>query len=392
MNTVHRVYLAPYGVGLGHASRLTLLAQSLNQPGIQFVFSSFGEAYNYIRGLGFRCNLVPPVEFLWGKNGEFSVKNNIQKIPQWLVNLPLQINMEIKYLMEFNPRVIVSDSRLSPLIAANILDKPRILIINQIKLLLTPRLRDFKAARLYETCNGELMGGMWNIANRILIPDLPSPFTISEETISTVKSIRNKMNYIGFITPRNKVLDKNIETTKNQLGIDSKKHIIFVHISGPKATRLPIIKTLIEILKFQLNLQIIVSEGKTGGSTIPQRMNNSIWYYEWCPVRDEIMTLSDALIIRGGHTAISQAIQFGKPFISIPIESHGEQLSNSKKIEKLGIGISINPKAITSQNVIRNLNKIIYEDTFQKEMEKIRNISNKLNGIENIKDIILTYS
>ena len=214
---MHRVYLAPYGVGLGHASRLALLAQSLTQPGIQFVFSTFGEAYNYLSGLGFRCNVVPPVEFLWGKNGEFSVKNNIRKIPQWLVNLPLQINKEIKYLMEFDPRVVVSDSRLSPLIAANILNKPRILIINQIKLLLTPRLRDFKATRLYETCNGELMGGMWNLANRILIPDLPPPYTISEETISTVKSIRNKMDYVGFITTRNKVSDKNIDTTKNQL-------------------------------------------------------------------------------------------------------------------------------------------------------------------------------
>lgn len=389
---MHRVYLAPYGVGLGHASRLALLAQSLTQPGIQFVFSSFGEAYNYIRGLGFRCNVVPPVEFLWGKNGEFSVKNNIRKIPQWLVNLPLQINKEIKYLMEFDPRVVVSDSRLSPLIAANILNKPRVLIINQIKLLLTPRLRDFKAARLYETCNGELMGGIWNLANRILIPDLPPPYTISEETISTVKSIRNKMDYVGFITTRNKVSDKNIHTTKNQLNIDSRKPTIFVHISGPKDTRLPIINTLIEILQSQTDLQIIVSEGKTGGTTVPQRVNKNIWYYEWCPIRDEIMTFSDALIIRGGHTAISQAIQFGKPFVSIPIESHGEQLSNSKKIEKLGIGKSINPKAITSQNIIQNLNKIIYEETFQKEIEKIRNVSNRLNGIENIKDIILAYS
>lgn len=388
---MHRVYLAPYGVGLGHASRLVVLAQSLKQPGIQFVFSSFGEAYNYIRGLGFRCNSVPPVEFLWGKNGEFSVKNNIRKIPHWLVNLPLQINKEIKYLMEFDPRVVVSDSRLSPLIAANILEKPRVLIINQIKLLLTPRLRDFKAARLYETCNGELMGGMWNVANRILIPDLPPPFTISEETISTVKSIRNKMDYVGFITPRNKVSENNVDKTKNQLEIDSRKHTIFVHISGPKDTRLPIIKTLIQILKSQADLQIIVSEGKIDGSTIPQRLSNNIWYYEWCPVRDEIITLSDGLIIRGGHTAISQAIQFGKPFVSVPIESHGEQLSNSKKIEILGIGRSINPKAITHQNVIQNLNKIIYEDTFKVEIEKIRKVSNQLNGIENIKDIILAY-
>lgn len=389
---MHRVYLAPYGVGLGHASRLALLAQSLKQPGIQLLFSSFGEAERYINGLGFSCNMVPPVEFVWGKNGEFSVKKNIGKIPQWLCNLPLQINKEIKYLIGFDPKVVVSDSRLSPLIASKILEKPSILIINQIKLLLTPRLREFKATRLFETCNGELMGGLWNVANKILIPDLPPPYTISEETINTVKSIRSKMKYVGFISPKNSVIEDNILRVKNQIGLDSTKPTIFVHISGPRDTRLPVINILIEILKLQNNFQIIISEGKTDGNTNPIKLSKNIWYYEWCPVRDEIMALSDVLIIRGGHTAISQAIQFGKPFISIPIESHGEQLSNSKKIQKLGIGTSINSRSITSENILENLNKIIYEDVCKVEIEKMRNISNRLNGIENIKDIVLSHS
>ena len=83
------------------------------------------------------------------------------------------------------------------------------------------------------------------------------------------------------------------------------------------------------------NIQFIFSEGKANGDTNPRKLSHNIWYYEWCPCRDEIFYLADFLIIRGGHTAISQAIQFGKPFISIPIENHGEQISNSNKIEKL---------------------------------------------------------
>ena len=39
--------------------------------------------------------------------------------------------------------------------------------------------------------------------------------------------------------------------------------------------------------------------------------------------------MSNLLIIRGGHVVISQAIQFGKPMISIPIENHRQQLGNS---------------------------------------------------------------
>lgn len=389
---MQRVYLAPYGVGLGHASRLILLAETLNKPSIQIRFSSFGEALFYIRGQGYDCNIVPPVEFHWGKTGEFSVKNNIGKIPQWLINLPWQVNQELKYLKKFNPHVVVSDSRLSPLIASNILEIPRILVINQIKLLLTPRLREFKAAKIFETCNAELMGGMWNIADKILIPDLPPPYTISEETINSVKSIKNKMNYIGFATPHFELDHSSILKVREQLKIDYTKPVIFVHISGPKDTRLPVINSLIDILKNQTDFQIIISEGKANGNIEPKKIHENIWYYEWCPYRDEIFSISDILVIRGGHTAISQAIRFGKPFISIPIDNHGEQLSNAEKIERLGIGRKISSKSIEADIFINTLSELIHNIKYKKEMDKLNKISNKLNGIENIKNIILSYS
>ncbi len=389
---MQRVYLAPYGVGLGHASRMMLLAKSLNKPGIRLLFSSFGESARYIKGQGFSCNIVPPVEFHWGKNGEFSVKNNISKIPQWLVNLPWQTNQEIRYLKKFNPQVVVSDSRLSPLIASKILHIPKLLIINQIKLLLTPRLREFKASQIFETCNGEMMGGLWNIADKILVPDLPPPYTISEETINSVKSTRNKMKYIGFITPSIALTKNSIIKVREQLRIDESKPVIFIHISGPKDTRLPIINTLIEILKDQTSFQIIFSEGKANGSTQPRKIYNNIWYYEWCPCRDELFYISDVLVIRGGHAAISQAIQFGKPFVSIPIESHGEQLSNAEKIQRLGIGRKIGTKAVNAEMIIDILKDLLYDTKYRKEMGRLMEISNRLNGIENIKNIILSYS
>jgi UDP-N-acetylglucosamine--N-acetylmuramyl-(pentapeptide) pyrophosphoryl-undecaprenol N-acetylglucosamine transferase len=389
---MQRVYLAPYGVGLGHASRLILLAETLHQPSIQCLFSSFGEASHYIKGQGFECNVVPPVEFHWGKNGEFSVKNNISKIPQWLINLPWQINQEIKYLKKFNPQVVVSDSRLSPLIASNILQIPRILVINQIKLLLTPRLREFKAAKIFETCNAELMGGLWNLADKILIPDLPPPYTISEETINSVKSIKKKMDYIGFTTPRIEITQKSIIKVREELKLDNSKPVIFVHISGPKDTRMPVINTLIQILKNQRVFQIIISEGRANGSVQPKKIYENIWYYEWCPCRDEIFFISDILIIRGGHTAISQAIQFGKPFVSLPIESHGEQLSNAEKIVKLGIGRKIESKSINAEILLNILTELLHNIKYKKEMDKLSEISTKLNGIENIKNIILSYS
>ena len=116
-----------------------------------------------------------------------------------------------------------------------------------------------------------------------------------------------------------------------------------------------------------------------------------MWYFEWCPYKDEIFFLSDVIIMRGGHTAISQAIQYGKPIISIPIQSHGEQLANSSKIEKLGIGKAIDSKTMNQTILIDALNELICDNSYEDRILNLMKISNKLDGIQNIKDIVLSY-
>ena len=97
------------------------------------------------------------------------------------------------------------------------------------------------------------------------------------------------------------------------------------------------------------------------------------------------------IIMRGGHTAISQAVQYGKPIISIPIESHGEQLSNSSKIYRLGIGKAIDSKTMNQTILMNALNELICDKSYEDRILNLMKISNKLDGIQNIKDIVLSY-
>ena len=112
-------------------------------------FSSFGEAKNYLNVHGYECNIIPPVEFLWGKEGDFSVKDNITKIPRWITNVPIQINKEIKYLKKFDPNIIISDSRLSSLIAGKMLNIPTILLINQMKLTFNSIIKEISNCKIF---------------------------------------------------------------------------------------------------------------------------------------------------------------------------------------------------------------------------------------------------
>jgi UDP:flavonoid glycosyltransferase YjiC (YdhE family) len=341
---------------------------------------------------GFDCLGVPPIDLVWNNDGGFSIRESIAKLPNLFVNFSRQITTESRNLLEYSPDIIVSDTRLSSLLSGELLGIPSVVILNQLKLLLSPRLRELKAARIYEKLNGEFLGIMWSFADRILIPDLPPPYTLSEQNTWDTSTASKKLEYVGFIAPELYVGEEQINRVAQKLELDRSRPIIFVHISGPTDTRMPLVKLSIEACKaLRPDIQYVISEGNPNGSTIPSKLQARGWYYEWCPVRDEIFALSNALVLRGGHAALSQAIQFGKPVLTIPIENHGEQLANSAKIASLGAGIALNANRITASQITTGVLDVIDNSKYQQKATLLMGISNRLNGIENIVKVIRSY-
>jgi UDP:flavonoid glycosyltransferase YjiC (YdhE family) len=369
-----------------------MVADSLRHNGVQVRFSSYGEAAGYVSMRGFQCVTVPPIEFAWNTEGGFSVKQSIANIPIWFTNLSRQVNHEIKNMAAFGPDVVLSDSRLSPLVAAKLLRIPSIVLLNQVKLLLSPRLRQLAVARLFERMVGEVLGSMWNLADRVLVPDLPPPYTISAHNVWGVGSIAGKLEYIGFMAPRPHVQEEQVRKVAGRLGITRSMPVVFVHISGPMATRMPMIRLALEAAKkLDGRMQLIFSEGRPNGSPEPRRVGQNGWYYEWCPVRDEVFMLSDLVVMRGGHVALSQAIQFGKPIVTIPIENHGEQLGNSEKIESLGLGVMVHPKNLKPDQIAQAIEQVLGGSSYQSRVAKLVEVTARLNGIENVAKIVQSY-
>lgn len=385
-------YMAPYGVGLGHASRLLMVADQLKQEGMDIRFSSYGEASSYVSLRGYKCANVSPVEFAWSMEGGFSVKNSLANIPLWFANFSRQVNQEIRNLLMWNPSVVVSDSRLSPLVAARTVRVPSVVVVNQIKLLLSPRLRELAASRIFENIVGELLGRMWAMAERILVPDLPPPFTISAHNIWGISSASRKLEYIGFASPKPQIREERVSKALASLGLEMDRPIVFVHVSGPFQTRPALIKLAFEsVKKLDPKVQFIISEGNPKGTSEPRRIGKLSWFYEWCPVRDELFAVSDLLVLRGGHVAISQAILFGKPVVSVPIQNHGEQLGNSMKLAELGAGIMVRPKDLNSSDLVDAIEKVLINPDYKKKAAELQKRAENLNGIDNIVQIVRSY-
>lgn len=385
-------YFAPYGVGLGHASRLVMVADQLQNNDVRVRFSSFGEAASYITMRGYECATVAPVEFAWSMEGGFSIKNSLANIPLWFANFSRQVSQETRNMTAYSPDIIVSDSRLSPLLAAKLLRIPSIVILNQVKLLLSPRLRELAVARLFEKMVGELLGSMWNMADRVLIPDLPPPYTISAHNVWEVGSTAPRLEYIGFTSPKPFVTEGEVNRVVKKLEFDRSRPVVFIHVSGPAGTRMALLSVALQASKMlDSKIQFVISEGNARGSTEPRKVGESGWYYEWCPVRDEIFAMSELVVLRGGHVALSEAIQFGRPVVTVPIENHGEQLGNSAKIAELGMGVMLRPKGLKAEQLASSISEVLGNPQYRRKAAELQKMTEKLNGIENVVQIVRSY-
>jgi len=387
-----KVYFTPYGVGLGHASRLIIIAENVKNRNVNVKFSSFGEAVDFILRYGYSCNQVPPVDLSWNPQGSFSMKNSVSRVPVWFKNFTRQVVKEVEMMIKYSPNIVISDTRLSSIVSARLLGIPSLVLLNQIKLILSPKLHSYRAGRIFENLNGEFIGILWSLSNEILVPDLPPPYTISENNIWNTNTVINKIKYIGFITPKIDISKERIIKVMNLLHFSRNKPIIFFHISGPSKTRIPLVRKILAAQKYFKNkIQYVISEGKPNGNSEPYKLRENGWYYEWCPIRDELFAMSNILVLRGGHTTMSQAIKFGKPIISIPIENHAEQISNSCKIEKIGIGIMLKDHDLLSKKISEAIIEILNNNKFTARSIEIMQLCEKLNGVQNVVNIVTSY-
>lgn len=369
-----------------------MVADQLRILGVDVRFSSFGEAASYILMRGYQCATVPPVEFAWSMEGGFSVKHSLANIPTWIANFSRQVNEEARNMTLFHPDVVISDSRMSPLVAARLIGIPAVVILNQVKLLLSPRLREFAISRFFEDLVGEFLGSMWSLADRVMIPDLPAPNTLSESNVWDIGSAADKIEYVGFMSPKPHVPPNDVDKVADMLGFSRSRPIIFVHVSGPAQTRMRLVRlSLAALRKLGPKTQFVISEGNTKGDVIPRKVGDLGWYYEWCPVKDELFAMSDILVVRGGHVALSQAIQFGKPVVVVPIENHGEQLGNSAKIARLGMGTMLHPKGLAPEQLADAICDVLGNNQYAAKAQELRTFAETLNGIDNIVKIIRSY-
>ncbi len=381
-----RVHIAVFGIGLGHAARMSLVADMLREQGGTVNFSSFFSTVDYLRRKGFNCDRVAPMDIGW-REGAVSATSTFRQIPRFFSNLAQQVRQERRIIERFQPDIVVSDSRLSAIVAAYLAGIPSVTVSNQLRILLPPKYHPTSLNKV-ERIDAELLGLFWSRSRLILVPDLPPPYTISEKNTREGITVKGRVRYVGFMSPESEVDVERLSKVSSMLGLNGGRQVVFAQISGPLGTTDRLMKAALAAAKALSDRFIfIISKGEVGGDEKPRRIEGG-WVFEWCPVKDELFSIADLLVVRGGHSSLSQAFIYGKPVIVVPIRNHSEQVMNASKVADIGLGICVDPSLLTSRSLASAVENISSDGSFREKAREVGEVARKLDGVKNTVDII----
>jgi UDP:flavonoid glycosyltransferase YjiC (YdhE family) len=329
------------------------VARELAANGAAVEFSSSGEGTRFLVNHGFRCNELPHLDVSWSPTGEFSALDTARSFPLLSLLFLKQLSSEIVSMRKFGADGVLSDSVLSSVIAGKLLQKKVVTVINQLRLESSPTTPNW-ARKLLTAGSIAVANEFWDMSDRILLPDLPPPYTISERNLWSIGRIAKRSRYIGFLVPAT----ENSEDPVTLKLANEKKLKIFWQISGPEDTKAGLVTRATQIASAMGPHAVsIISLGKPSGSSKPKELPWG-WMYEWCPVKDRLLQLADIIVSRSGNVSIAQFIRNAKPSILVPIPKQAEQEGNASKAEKLGIAIKIRQSSLEMESFKQGIERV----------------------------------
>ncbi len=387
-----RVEFAPSGVGLGHAGRCIPIARGLQKrnPGVKVFFSTYLEAVNYVRREGYVTVEVPSMDFKTKPDGTVDFKRTVMNPGPFLApfNFLEQVGKEIEIMETFEPDVVVSDSRASPLVAAFMLSIPSICILNQFQVVIPRKTRYLRLAKFADAMSLTLIGRIWTSGTRVLIPDFPQPYTICTDNLCIPKAYEKKTQFIGPILPVHPKELPSKKELREKLGVEDGKVLVFVPISGPRKERAYLQNVLQEIFaEFSDNYRVVMSLGHPTSHAAPLQRGN-LTVFRWVPNRFEYLKACDVVVSRAGHGTVVQTMCYGKPAVLIPTPSHTEQLNNARRATSFGVASMVEQENLTGDRLAAEVEKIT-KDSFVERVAGLQKEVDFMDGLGTAIDMTL---
>ncbi len=383
------MYIGPCGLGLGHITRCDAIAREFSKEGVDVLFSSYLDALDYLKRSGFTYFSAIPLSFRTREDGTIDPKMTMSQngVTVGLWGFIRQLIGEVRQISAFQPDVVISDTRISTLVAAFILRKPRILILNQYSVQMPKDNRKHRVADRPVLFAGKIIWKYisamlelaWGVSDLIIVPDLKAPYTISRYNLAIPPGIVRKVRLVGPLTP------PKLKTPKSAGNDGGSMPLVFACVSGPATDRKYLVNKLTEILKgFPGDYELILSCGDPNGSFGGKKTGN-LTVHEWMTEQAYWRTFerADVIVSRAGHETIMKAVSEGKPLVLIPPPNHTEQANNAKRAKELGVAVVLDQSRLDATELAGAISR-----TLRDNRENALRLSETLDSESGIRAVV----
>jgi UDP-N-acetylglucosamine--N-acetylmuramyl-(pentapeptide) pyrophosphoryl-undecaprenol N-acetylglucosamine transferase len=373
-----RLLLSCSELGLGHVSRIIPLGKRLEKNGHDVFFFSGGKAYDMLQKeftCVYQCTPVSWYENAHGILTSASLLNLFVPLPYFnLDQNRLQVKnsnaMETIHryydlrenLHDIAPDLLIADGDINALRLAQRWKIPSLYIANMI--------RPSHGFSAFLKPGERLVERYIKNCSKIVIPDNPPPYTISEYNIGNIDDLdlKGKVEYIGSF----------IDTTP----VKGNQDHIFAPVSGPTGTRAKVLKILLPVLE-KLKTKCIISLGTPGKKASAKIGNCELHTWLSYEEREEAMRNAKFVIFSGGHATCFETIKYNKPSICIPTQP--EQLGNATKLQFLKCSLTVNNKK-QLEKAVEIMDKEL--DIYTKNVRALNECSKKYIGLDRANAIV----
>ena len=373
-----RLLLSCSELGLGHVSRIIPLGKLLESKGHNLFFFSGGKAFELLQKEFKNVYRCTPVSWYENAHGIITSASLINLLFPLVVYNIEKNTFEIKSsnametihryydlrkkLHTIDPDVLIADGDINALRLASRWKIPAVYIANMI--------RPSYGFSAFLSPGERIIERYVKQSPRIIIPDNPPPYTISEYNIGNLISmgLSGKSEYTGAF----------MDTTP----VEGKQEHIYAAISGPIGTRAKLTKNLLPVLE-KLKTKSIVSLGTPGKKTKAKIGNCEL--HTWLSPEERYNAMKNAkfVIFSGGHATCFETIKYGKPTICIPTQP--EQLGNAAKLQNMKCSITAKNQK-TLKKAIENIENEI--DVYTSNMAVLSEFSSKFKGLDKAVSIV----
>ncbi len=371
----NRLYLSFSSEGLGHSSRAMAIARGFDKEDL--VIGSYSYALERFKNEGYTCVELPPEFKIIGAKGTFDVKKTILQNRSGALTFNNIVRKETQAIRDSEASCVIADGRLAPVMAADKLSVPCVVITNQSAFYPFFE-KDSALIRVFGRSFDWLMKTWLSSAEEIMIPDFPPPFTVCLYNLSQNFKVKKRTRFVGPLVCFNPDELEEIEKP-------AEKYVVVM--LGGHAYRKPLFDTVIETAKkFPDYFFDVFASFKTDG--IPENVR----VQGFAPNIASRVNAADFVITQAGHSTAMELLSLGKPSIVIPDYKQIEQENNAIRMEELQTSIRMQYAEFFPDNLTEVIKKISNDPLYSENAMKFKQMAREIQGRNRVIEVIKDYT